>query len=95
MQFLFAMRVKHDATPVTNEQRAMEVAYVKEKYATDTIRQVWNRADLPGACLLIEAADESAARATVEALPLMLAGKLEIQMLVPLLPYRGFAVAGQ
>jgi hypothetical protein len=95
MQFLFAMRVKQDATPITGEQRAMEVAYVSEQYIADTIRQVWSRADAPGACLLIEAADESAARAVVEALPLMKAGKLDIQMAIPLQPYRGFATAGR
>lgn len=94
MQFLFAMRVKQGAAPVTNEHRGLEVAYVREQYASDVIRQVWSRTDIPGACLLIEAPDEHAARAIVDALPLMQAGALEIQTFVPLQPYRGFTIAG-
>jgi hypothetical protein len=95
MQFLFAMRVRDDAAPITSEQREMEVAYVQEMYAMDRVRQVWSRADAAGACLMIEASNESAARTAIEALPLMKAGKLKIELCMPLQPYRGFAIAGR
>ncbi|CAG9261623.1 hypothetical protein [Paraburkholderia caribensis] len=91
MQFLFAMRVQGDVASITVEQRDLEVAYVRDNYAIESIRQVWSRADAAGACLLIEAASEAAARAVVDGLPLMKAGKLAIETFVPLQPYRGFA----
>ncbi|MFY0732333.1 hypothetical protein [Pseudomonas sp. NFX15] len=95
MQFLFAMRVKENAAPVTADQLEMEVAYVREIYSTDTLRQVWSRTDVAGACLLIEAENESTARAAIEELPLRKAGKLEIEAYIPLRPYRGFAGASR
>ena len=95
MQYLFAMRVKEGAAPITVEQRDMEVAYVRETYGVEIIRQIWSRTDVPGACLLIEAANESAARVAIEGLPLMKAGKLEIETFIPLQSYRGFVVAGK
>ncbi|MEC4878687.1 hypothetical protein MXF29_24115 [Pseudomonas sp. NC26] len=91
MQFLFAMRVKENAAPVTTDQLETEVGYVRTIYASDTLRQIWSRTDVAGACLLIEAENESTARAAIEALPLMKADKLEIQTFIPLRPYRGFA----
>jgi len=91
MQFLFAMRVKENAAPVTADQLEMEVAYVREIYSSDTLRQIWSRTDVAGACLLIEAENESTARAAIEELPLMKADKLEIQTFMPLRSYRGFA----
>jgi len=94
MQFLFAMRVKEDAAQVTSEQLGTEVSYVREIYAMDVVRQVWSRADVAGACLLIEAANEDAAHAAIEGLPLMKAGKLKVETFIPLRPYRGFAGGG-
>lgn len=93
MQFLFAMRVKEDVASVTSELRGLEIAYVLEKYAADSVRQIWSRSDAAGACLLIEAASEAAAHAVIEGLPLMKAGILTIETFVPLQPYRGFAAA--
>lgn len=91
MQFLFAMQVKDNAPPITADQLEREVAYVREIYATDTLRQIWSRTDVTGACLLIEAQSESTARAAIDELPLMKAGKLEIQTFMALRSYRGFA----
>ncbi len=95
MQFLFVMRVKENAAPITSEQRDSEVAYVRATYGMDIVRQVWSRGDTAGACLLLEASDESEARAAIEALPLMRAGKLDIQLCMPLRAYRGFADAAK
>ena len=69
----------------------MEVAYVRTIYSSDTLRQIWSRTDVAGACLLIEAENETAAHAAIHALPLMKAGKLEIQTYTPLRSYHGFA----
>ncbi|MEI5997127.1 hypothetical protein H3V53_07905 [Paraburkholderia bengalensis] len=93
MQFLFAVRVQGSLASVTGEQREREVAYVREKYAADSVRHIWSRTDVAGACLLIEASSAAAARAVIEGLPLMQAGLLVIETFVPLQPYRGFAAA--
>ena len=95
MQFLFVMQVKENAAPITSEQRESEVAYVRATYGMGIVRQVWSRGDAAGACLLIEACDESEACAVIEALPLMRAGKLDIQLWMPLQAYRGFADGGK
>ncbi|MFM0114970.1 hypothetical protein [Paraburkholderia nemoris] len=95
MQFLFAMRVKGDVTSITTEERELEVAYVQQNYAMESVRQVWSRTDAAGACLLIEAASKDEAHAVIEGLPLMKAGKLVIETFVPLQAYRGFAAAAK
>ena len=63
-------------------------------YAEGVIRQIWSRGDAAGACLLIEAPDEAALRASLDRLPLFAAGMLEVTALVPLKPYRGFGPRG-
>lgn len=95
MQFIFVLQLRDNVGPITNEQRDAEVAFVREQYASGSIRHIWSRDDIPGACLLIEADDLGAAHAIVEGLPLMKAHALEIGTSVPLLPYRGFATAAK
>jgi muconolactone delta-isomerase len=63
---------------------------VKELYASGILRQIWARADTPGAAILWEAPAEADARAACESLPLFKLGMLEIVSLVPLKPYAGF-----
>jgi len=60
-------------------------------YQQGFIRQIWLRDDKPGACLILEADNETAARDGLNALPLLAAGMLRIDVLTRLLPYRGFA----
>lgn len=67
-----------------------EVERARALYADGFIRQIWHRADVGGACLLIEAGSEDAVRKTLATLPLVGAGMLEIVALVPLKPYGGF-----
>ena len=67
-----------------------EVEQAKTLYAEGTIRQIWHRTDIPGACILLEADSEGAAREILNTLPLVKAGMLEVT-LVPLKPYAGFA----
>jgi len=92
-QFLSLSRRKiaeHGAEAFTPELVAAEGERVKQMYAEGTLRQVWRRGDTAGAAILWEAADEAAARAAIESLPLFQAGLLEIVSLVPLHPYPGF-----
>jgi muconolactone delta-isomerase len=59
-------------------------------YSQSFIRQIWHRADMPGACLLVEAGSEQEVRETLSTLPFFQAGLLEI-VVIPLRPYAGFA----
>ena len=93
MQFISISRRRTDAFPpeaFTPELVGGEGQRVKELYAAGILRQVWKRADTPGAAILWEVASEAEARAAVESLPLFRAGMLEIVALVPLEPYPGF-----
>ena len=45
---------------------------------------------MPGAYILIEAADEAEVRAGLDSLPLVAARMLEVTNVIPLGPYRGF-----
>jgi muconolactone delta-isomerase len=67
-----------------------EAQRARTLYSQGFIRQIWHRGDLPGACLLIEAPDENAVRKTLATLPLVEAGMLTIDAVVPLKPYGGF-----
>ena len=94
MQFLSLSRRRTDAFPpeaFTPERIAAEGQRVKELYVAGILRQVWKRADIPGAAILWEAASEAEVRAAIESLPIYQAGMLELVALVPLEPYPGFA----
>jgi muconolactone delta-isomerase len=65
----------------------------RDLYSQSFIRQIWHRADMPGACLLVEADSEQEVRETLSTLPLFQAGLLEI-VVIPLRPYAGFAPQG-
>lgn len=75
-----------DFTPRLEE----EAQRARALYAAGFIRQIWHRADMGGACLLIEADSEEGVRDTLATLPLVKAGMLEVVMVVPLKPYGGF-----
>lgn len=66
---------------------------VKELYASGILRQVWKRADTPGASILWEAGSKVEVEAAIGSLPLFQAGMLEVVALVPLEPYPGFGPA--
>jgi muconolactone delta-isomerase len=67
-----------------------EIERVRSLYAEGIVRQIWQRGDMPGACMLFEAASEEEVRAALATLPLMQAGMLELLWVIPLKPYRGF-----
>ena len=75
-----------DFAPLIEE----EAEHARGLYAHGFIRQIWHRADVGGACLLVEADDEEAVRATLATLPLVAAGMLEVVSVTPLKPYAGF-----
>ena len=66
-----------------------EFERARSLYLQNFIRQIWHRADIPGACLLVEADSEQQVRDTLSTLPLFRAGLLEIDI-IPLKPYAGF-----
>jgi muconolactone delta-isomerase len=96
MQFLTLSRRRTDAFPpeaFTPELVAREGQRVKELYAEGILRQIWARADTPGASIVWEAANEDEVRAAVGSLPIYEAGMLELAVLVPLKPYAGFSAS--
>jgi muconolactone delta-isomerase len=96
MQFLSLSRRRTDVFPpeaFTLELAAREGQRVKELYSSGLLRQIWRRADTPGASILWEAASQDEVRAAIESLPIYQAGMLEIVALVPLQPYPGFGPA--
>jgi muconolactone delta-isomerase len=93
MQFLSISRRRTDQFPpeaFTAELIAGEGQRVKALYASGILRQIWKRADTPGASILWEAPGEAEVRAAIATLPIFAAGMLEIEIFVPLEPYAGF-----
>ena len=66
-----------------------EVDQARALYAQGFIRQIWHRADVGGACILVEADSDAQAREKLNTLPLAKADMLEVTI-VPLKPYAGF-----
>jgi muconolactone delta-isomerase len=71
-----------------------EAEHARQLYADGVLRQIWHRADVRGAVLMLEANSEAEARGAVEHLPLYQAGMLELFILVPMKPYAGFGPRG-
>lgn len=66
-----------------------EADQARALYAQGIFRSINSRGDLPGAVIVLEAADLAAAAEIMGTLPLAQKKMMEIT-LVPLLPYRGF-----
>ncbi len=93
MQFLSVSRRRTEAFPPDAwkpELLEAEGQRVRELYAAGVVRSIWRRKDMPGAALLMEAANEEEARAVVASLPLAKLGMLEIVVLTALEPYPAF-----
>lgn len=67
-----------------------EAEAIRKLYAQGVVRGMWSREDALGGVTLLEADSLDDARAIVDSYPLMQKGMLELQMLIPLKPYRGF-----
>jgi len=94
MQFLTISRRRTEQ--FSDEQfRALVDAEVQQActlYGEGFLRQIWHRADVAGACLLVEAASEAEVREKLRTLPMVEAGMLDFTV-VPLKPYAGFAAS--
>jgi hypothetical protein len=66
-----------------------EIEQARVLYGQGFIRQIWHRADVPGACILVEADSEEQVKERLNTLPLVQAGMLEVSI-IPLMPYAGF-----
>jgi muconolactone delta-isomerase len=95
MQFLSLSRRRVDRFSETEFAALVdaEIAQARALYADGFIRQIWHRADLPGACILIEADSLEQAHARLHTLPMVRTGMLEVSI-VPLSPYAGFCLNG-
>jgi muconolactone delta-isomerase len=67
-----------------------EAEQARSLYLEGFIRQIWHRGDQGGACILIEADTKEQVHHTLNTLPMVAAGMLEVVAVVPLNPYRGF-----
>jgi muconolactone delta-isomerase len=93
MQFLsISQRRKGFAEEEYAGLAEQESERARELYAAGLIRQIWHRADIPGACLLWEAEGEEQVREVWKTFPFAQAGMTEVT-LIPLKPYGGFAPA--
>jgi hypothetical protein len=92
MQFLALLRrdterfTDADFTPHLPDEAQQR----RKLYADAALRQVWNRGDFPGSVMMFEAADQASAQAHLGTLPLVSAGLMLVDALVPLQPYPGF-----
>ena len=92
MQFLTLARRRSEAFSDAEFAPYLEAEAQRARflYAEGVIRQIWQRGDMPGACILFEATSEEEVRAALATLPMMQAGMLELLWVIPLKPYRGF-----
>ena len=93
MQFLsISQRRKGFAEEAYAGLAEQEMERARELYSEGLIRQIWHRADTPGACLLWEAEGEEQVREVWKTFPFAQAGMTEVT-LIPLKPYAGFGPA--
>jgi hypothetical protein len=93
MQFLsISQRRKGFAEQEYAVLAEQESERARELYAAGLIRQIWHRADTPGACLLWEAEGEEQVREVWKTFPFAQGGMTELT-LIPLKPYGGFGPA--
>ncbi len=92
MQFLTLSRRRTEAFSEADfvQHAEEESQRIRTLYAEGTVRQIWKRGDTPGACILVEAENETQVRAMLDSLPFAKLGMLEIIAVIPLQPYPGF-----
>ena len=91
MQFLVVSRRRSES--FSDAEFAAHVDAEREQarrlYAEEFIRQIWQRGDVPGSCLIVEAASEAQVRERLDTLPFFGARLVEFSV-TPLKPYPGF-----
>lgn len=92
MQFLTISRRRTEEYEEANflPRLEEEAQRARALYLSGSIRQIWRRGDVPGACLLVEAENISNVQEMLQTLPLVKANMLEISAIIPLSPYPGF-----
>jgi len=92
MQFLAISRMRTDKFSDADFAPHLdaEAQRARTLYIEGHVRQIWYRGDERGAVSMLEASDEKAARELIDSLPMVQAGMLELVMMIPLVPYRGF-----
>ncbi len=90
MQFLTISQRRKGFPPEEYVRLAdQESERARELYSDGSIRQIWHRVDLPGACLIWEASGEEQVQEKWNTFPYAAAGMTEM-VLIPLKPYGGF-----
>jgi muconolactone delta-isomerase len=91
MQFLTVSRRRSESFAETDFAARVDAEreQARRLYADGFIRQIWQRSDVAGACLIVEAASEAEARERLDTLPLFGSGMVEFSV-IPLKPYGGF-----
>ncbi|WP_176477873.1 DUF1127 domain-containing protein [Mesorhizobium sp. WSM3862] len=79
-----------DDAHYTPERLEGEAEGVRRLFMAGVVRQIWNRGDMGGACLLMEGEELEDVRSALNALPLFQSGMQETVSIVPLRPYTGF-----
>jgi muconolactone delta-isomerase len=96
-QFVAAVRrnlERFSASDFTPELLEAEAERARQLYADGVFRQMWGRADSPGAVIVLEAGSADEAQAVLASLPLAVREMLTLDLLVPVTPYRGFGPRG-
>ncbi len=96
-QFIAAVRrnlERFAAADFTPELLEEEAERARRLYADGIFRQMWGRADHPGAIIVIEAGTIDEAQAVLASLPLAVREMLTLDLLAPVTPYRGFGPRG-
>jgi len=89
MQFLTLSRRMEKVEAPDNELVEAEVQRARVLHAEGYMRQLWHRADGPGACVLWEVEDEGRLWELLKSLPFLRAGVVEVSV-IPLRPWAGF-----
>jgi muconolactone delta-isomerase len=94
MQFLTMSRRRTESFAEADFAARVEEerAQARALYAEGFIRQIWQRGDVPGACIVVEASSEAHVRERLNTLPLYRDGMIEFSI-IPLNPYGGFCPA--
>jgi hypothetical protein len=93
MQFMamFTFHPGKAETPAPADLREAEFEMVHGLYMDGLVQQIWLRGDGAGACMIVEAPSTDEVASKLNALPEVGAGFLRPPVIVPLMPYWGFA----
>jgi muconolactone delta-isomerase len=89
MQFLTLSQRAERVEAPDNELVEAEVQRARVLHAQGYMRQLWHRADGPGACVVWEVEDEGRLWELLKSLPFLRAGLVEVSV-IPLRPWAGF-----